>query len=160
VANCLTQFGVCVLNGNGIDLQGIGIAGSKGFGGGFGKSIVQPFGEPEIKDFIHSGIEEAARLQRTLSHLQTKHKLVVLHYAPIPETLVGEPLELYPFLGSSRFADAIDRGGADLILHGHAHHGAPSGKTMGKIPVYNVSRYVLCRETNSPYCQFVVDGVG
>ena len=158
VADCLIHYGVRILNGQAVELDGVGFAGSKGFGGGFGSRLIQPFGEQEIKDFILTGIEEAAKLQRSLENLGSKHRLVVLHYAPVPDTLAGEPLELYPFLGSSRFAEAVDRCGADLIVHGHAHHGSPQGRTLANIPVYNVSRYVLARETNLPYCLIEMDG--
>ncbi len=75
-----------------------------------------------------------------------------MHYAPIKATLVGEPMELFPFLGTSWLADAVDRRGADLIIHGHAHHGSPFGRTRGNIPVHNVSRFVQMEATGKPYC--------
>ena len=78
-------------------------------------------------------------------------KVVALHYAPIKETLKGEPLEIYPFLGSSRFAETIDRFGAHTIFHGHAHHGTLEGKTQAGTPVYNVALPVLRKALKRSY---------
>jgi Icc-related predicted phosphoesterase len=131
----------------------VGFVGTKGFCGGFGSSLVQPFGEAALKKFIRTSIDEAANLESCITQLQgCEHKVVILHYAPIRETLEGEPPELFPFLGTSRLANAIDPHGADVILHGHAHQGSPSGKTPGNIPVYNVSRFVQMTHTGKPYC--------
>jgi uncharacterized protein len=158
VADILNNGSVSLLDGTSIELGGVGFVGTKGFGGGFGPHLVQPFGENEIKRFICSGIDEADRLQAALSQVHTPHKLAIMHYSPIEATLVGEPKELYPFLGCSRFAEAVDCAGADLILHGHAHHGSPIGTTPGNIPVYNVSRYVKCGVTDRPYCLVHLNG--
>jgi Icc-related predicted phosphoesterase len=158
VAEILNSGQVCLLDGTSIEIDGVGFVGTKGFGGDFGPNLVQPFGEAEVKRFISTGIDEAVRLQAALSRMHAAHKLAVMHYSPIVDTLVGEPLELYPFLGCSRFAEAVDCAGADLVLHGHAHHGSPIGKTAGNIPVYNVSRYVKCGVTERPYCLIHLDG--
>lgn len=121
----------------------VGFAGGKGFGGGFGTTCLTPFGETPLKAFIHETMNEANKLERGLTELNSKYRVVVLHYAPVRDTLAGEPTELYPFLGSSLLCDPIDRLGADLILHGHAHHGVQIGQTEKGIPVRNVAQPVL-----------------
>jgi uncharacterized protein len=140
-----------VLDGDAWERDGVGFIGTKGFCGGFGDRRLMPFGEPLIKTFIQASIDEAARLEDALSRLETRHKVAVLHYAPIAGTLLGEDPQIYPFLGYSRLGDALDRYGADLIVHGHAHGGVPVGSTPGGIPVYNVSRYVLRRAGRGDY---------
>lgn len=126
-----------------IDGSIVGFAGTKGFCGGYGTSCLMPFGEPEIKALINHTNLEAERLHRDLDGLKTDYRIVVLHYAPIVETLLGEPLELYPFLGSSLLEVPIEELGADLVIHGHAHHGVEVGRTPRGIPVRNVSLPVL-----------------
>ena len=134
-----------VLDGEAWELDGVGFVGTKGFCGGFGERRLMPFGETGIKTFIQTSMDEAARLEAALADLHTDRKVAVLHYAPIVGTLAGEDPQIFPFLGYSRFADVVDRHGADLIVHGHAHGGAPHGETPAGIPVHNVSRYVLRR---------------
>ncbi len=134
-----------VLDGETWELGDVGFAGTKGFCGGFGERRLMPFGETGIKTFVQTSMDEAARLETALAGLRTARKVAVLHYAPIVGTLAGEDPQIYPFLGYSRFADVIDRHGADLVVHGHAHGGAPCGATPAGIPVRNVSRYVLRR---------------
>lgn len=133
----------------------VGFAGTKGFGGGFGSHLLSAFGESAIKMFVHEAVEEALKLENALKRLETSKKVAVLHYAPIPGTLVGEPREIFPFLGSSRLADAIDTVGVDLVFHGHAHHGSPTGKTLGGIPVYNVALAQL-ENPKKPYLVFEI----
>jgi uncharacterized protein len=116
--------------------------------------LIQPFGEAALKTFIRTSIEEAIQLENALVKLSCDRKVAILHYAPIRETLYGEPEELYPFLGSSRLAGALDRQGVDIIVHGHAHHGSPFGLTPGNIPVHNVSRFVQLQYGKKPYCLF------
>ena len=110
-----------------------------GGGGGFGRGALTAFGEPEVKAFVQGAIDESLKLERALSQLRTPKRVVVLHYAPVAATVTGEPLEIYPYLGSSRLAEVIDRHGADLVVHGHAHSGSPEGKTTAGCPVYNVA---------------------
>ena len=143
-----------VLDGDAWELDGVAFVGTKGFCGGFGEHRLMPFGEDLIKTFIQAGIDEAARLEGALSRLAGRHTVAVLHYSPIAGTLQGEDPQIYPFLGYSRFADALDRYGADLVVHGHAHAGAPAGCTPGGIPVHNVSRYVLRRAGGADYALF------
>lgn len=139
----LGQAGVTVLDGNAVEIEGVGFTGVKGFAGGFGRAALGPFGEPLIKEFVRAAVDESLKLERGLRELRTDHRIVLLHYAPITDTLVGEPEQIYTFLGSSRLLQPIDTLGADVVLHGHAHHGAYRGETPGGIPVYNVAMHVL-----------------
>lgn len=151
----LEDAGVHILEGNGITLDinsaRVGIAGVKGFGGGFLGASASDFGEPEIRAFVGHTKERAARLETALRGLECDRRIALLHYAPVPDTLRGERLELYPFLGSYLLAEAIDRAGADLVLHGHAHAGSEQGVTAGGVPVRNVAQPVL-RRAYALYC--------
>ncbi|HVI06175.1 MAG TPA: metallophosphoesterase [Sphingomicrobium sp.] len=139
----LSEQGIKVLDGTAYERDGVGFAGTKGFIGGFGRGVLTAFGEPEIKSFVRAGIEEALKLERAMSQLRTKKRVVVLHYAPVAATIEGEAPEIYPFLGTSRLAEVVDRSGADLVIHGHAHHGKCHGKTPGGVPVHNVAITLL-----------------
>jgi len=143
----LTTSGIHMLDGNGIDLEigsmRIGFAGTKGFAGGFGRYLLTGFGEQSIKDFVLAGIIEVEKLERALSQLTSRRRVVVLHYSPIRDTLAGEPLELYPFLGNSELSKPIDSFGADVVFHGHSHYGSRSGHTKGGVPVFNVSQTLV-----------------
>jgi Icc-related predicted phosphoesterase len=149
VRETLEQAGVTVLEGDTITLtingSALGIAGTKGFGGGFAGACGHAFGEPEMKEFMHVTEQMAARLEENLHSLTTAHRVALLHYAPVKETLAGERLEIYPFMGSYLLAEALDRGGADLVIHGHAHHGTEKGVTARGIPVRNVAMPLLKR---------------
>lgn len=139
----LVSEGVKLLDGTGYERDGVGFAGTKGFPGGFGRGALTAFGEPEVKAFVQAAIDEALKLERALSQLRTPKRVVVVHYAPIGATVQGEPPEIFPYLGSSRLSEVIDRHGADLVLHGHAHHGAAEGKTTAGCPVHNVALPIL-----------------
>lgn len=139
VKNVLNDSGVIVLDGDTYEISGVGFAGVKGFGGGFGRRALAPWGEAIIKQFVHEGIEEALKLENALGRLRTPTKVVLLHYAPIHATVVGEPDEIMPFLGSTRLEEVVDRFRAAVVFHGHAHHGSPEGLTKGGIPVFNVA---------------------
>lgn len=143
LAQMLTSGGIKVLEGSAYERDGVGFAGCKGFVGGFGRGALTAFGEPEIKAFVRASIEETLKLERAMSHLRTPKRVVVLHYSPIAATVEGEAREIYPFLGTSRMAEVIDRHGADLVLHGHAHNGTLSGQTTAGIPVQNVAITLL-----------------
>jgi Icc-related predicted phosphoesterase len=123
----------------------LGVAGAKGFGGGFAGACGTDFGEPEMKAFIRHTKKLAEGLERTLAELRADVKVVLLHYSPVEATLVGERLEIYPFLGSYLLGEAVDRAGADLVLHGHAHRGQEKGVTPAGIHVRNVAQPVLHR---------------
>jgi Icc-related predicted phosphoesterase len=120
-----------------LELKGVGFAGAKGFCGGFDKQMLAPFGEDTIKQFVNEAVNESLRLEIALNSLRTERTVVVLHYAPIAATVMGEPPEIFPFLGSSRLAETIDHFDVDVVFHGHAHHGTYSGKTTKGTPVYN-----------------------
>lgn len=119
------------------------LVGVKGFGGGFGRRTIAAFGEEIIKKFTGESIQEALRLGALLDAVTAPKIVVLLHYAPIPQTLDGEPLELFPFLGTSHLMDTIDRFPVSVVFHGHAHHGSFAGRTAKGIPVYNVARAIL-----------------
>jgi Icc-related predicted phosphoesterase len=144
----MTEEGIKVLDGTAYERDGVGFAGTKGFIGGFGRGVLTAFGEPEIKRIVQSSIDEALKLERAMSQLRTEKRVVVLHYAPVVGTVTGEPAEIFPYLGTSRLAEVVDRHGANLIVHGHAHHGAREGKTVGGVPVYNVALHLL--QTQQP----------
>lgn len=143
VSKMLVSEGVKLLDGTGYERDGVGFAGTKGFPGGFGRGALTAFGEPEVKAFVQAAIDESLKLERALSQLRTPKRVVVVHYAPIGATVQGEPPEIFPYLGSSRLSEVIDRHGADLVLHGHAHHGAADGKTTAGCPVHNVALPIL-----------------
>jgi Icc-related predicted phosphoesterase len=150
----LVAEGVKLLDGTGYERDGVGFAGTKGFPGGFGRGALTAFGEPEVKAFVQAAIDESLKLERALSQLRTPKRVVVLHYAPIGGTVQGEPPEIFPYLGSSRLMEVIDRHGADLVVHGHAHHGAADGKTTAGCPVHNVALPIL--QAMSPPCAYRV----
>jgi Icc-related predicted phosphoesterase len=150
VRRILRDAGILLLEGKPVEIQGVGFAGAKGFAGGFGARMLTPFGEPAIKQFVAEGVEEAMRLETALRALRTERRVVVLHYAPVAATVEGEPKEIFPFLGSSRLAEAIDRFGVSAVLHGHAHLGTYAAATEKGIPVYNCSRSVS-KPSGRPY---------
>src|SRR5438067_1195540 len=145
VKQILCEAGITILDGDAVEIKGVGFAGVKGFCGGFGRRALEPWGEPAIKAFVREALDEALKLESALARLRTTNRLALLHYSPIEATVEGEPLEIYPFLGSSRLEDPINRYEVDAVLHGHAHHGTPEGRTSTHIPVYNVSMSLLRR---------------
>jgi Icc-related predicted phosphoesterase len=145
VKEILCGAGVIVLDGDAVELKGVGFAGVKGFCGGFGRRALEPWGEPAIKSFVREALDEALKLESALARLRTTNRIALLHYAPIQATVEGEPLEIFPFLGSSRLEEPINRYEVDAVLHGHAHHGTPEGRTSANVPVYNVSMSLLKR---------------
>ena len=158
IVDALAEGDVRVLRGEGavveIDGRRLGIAGTCGFGGGFVGASGSDFGEPEMKSFIARSRREAAGLEHALAALDTDVRIALLHYAPVPDTLVGERLEIYPFLGSYLLAEAIDRVGADLVIHGHAHGGSEKGVTPGGVPVRNVAQPLI----GSAFIVYCFDG--
>jgi Icc-related predicted phosphoesterase len=139
VRQILGDAGVTLLDGDACEIQGIGVAGVKGFGGGFGVRALGPWGETIIKQFVREAVDEALKLEAAMARLRTTHLVALLHYAPIQQTVEGEPLEIYPFLGSSRLEEPINRYQVTAVVHGHAHRGQPRGHTGSGVPVYNVS---------------------
>jgi Icc-related predicted phosphoesterase len=155
VAAALEDAGVRILEGESavldVDGERLAIAGVKGFGGGFAGACGSDFGEPEMKAFIRHTKSISARLDDAVAALEGDARVVLMHYAPIPETLQGERLEIYPFLGSYLLGEAVDRHGADLIVHGHAHRGTEKGVTPGGVRVRNVAQPLIRRAYNL-YC--------
>src|SRR5262245_3181500 len=145
VRQVLTEAGTIVLDGDATEVKGVGIAGVTGFGGGFGKHALAPWGEPVIKQFVHAAVEEALKLEKALARLRTPSLIALMHYSPVQSTVNGEPLEIYPFLGSSRLEEPLGRYPVSLVFHGHAHRGQPEGTTSNGAPVYNVSMPLLTR---------------
>ncbi|HJP56974.1 MAG TPA: metallophosphoesterase [Gemmatimonadales bacterium] len=141
----LHEGGIRILDGDADEILGIGFAGVKGFAGGFGRGALGPWGEPAIKAFVQEALSEALKFEKALAKLRTPSKVALLHYAPISATVEGEPLEIYPYLGSGRLEEPLSRYPVDMVFHGHAHHGAPEGRTRDGIPVYNVSMALLQR---------------
>ncbi|MDQ3471370.1 MAG: metallophosphoesterase, partial [Pseudomonadota bacterium] len=157
VARILHEAGMTVLDEQAVELDGVGFAGVKGFIGGFGRGELAPFGEPEIKAFVDVANKEARKLENALRSLRTEKIFAVLHYSPVIDTLEGEPIEIYQYLGSSRLADALDRfDNIAAVVHGHAHHGAYEGRTMRGTPVYNCAQFVLNEKFGRPYALFEV----
>lgn len=141
----MIDAGVTMLDGDAIEINGVGIAGVKGFGGGFGKYALGPWGETIIKEFVREAVDEALKLEKALARIRTRRMIALLHYSPIQATVEGEPTEIFPFLGSSRLEEPINRYPVSLVVHGHAHRGQPEGRTTTGVPVYNVSMALLAR---------------
>ena len=157
VARILTDHGVQMLDGQAIEVQGIGFAGVKGFGGGFGRGALGPWGEPAIKSFVQEAVDEALKLETALARLRTPRKVAVLHYSPIRETVEDEPPEIFPYLGSSRLEEPLNRYPVDVVFHGHAHGGRFEGKTSMGVPVYNVSAPLLHRRSPDGLAVHVIE---
>ena len=155
VVAALRAGGITVLEGAStvVEVGGtrLGIAGTKGFGGGFAGACGSDFGEPEMKAFVGHTKALAERLHAALASLDTDYRVALMHYAPVPDTLAGERLEIFPFLGSYLLAEAVDEAGADLVLHGHAHAGTEKGVTAGGVHVRNVAQPVI-RKAYALYC--------
>ena len=143
VRRIMSDAGVVTLDGETTEVHGIGFAGVKGFAGGFGRRALGPWGEPSIKKFVHESVDEALKLEKALARLRNEHRVAVLHYSPIQETVEGEPREIFPFLGCSRLEEPLTRYPVSAVFHGHAHHGAPEGRTRNGVAVFNVSMSMM-----------------
>ncbi|GHE87081.1 metallophosphoesterase [Amycolatopsis deserti] len=148
ITKLLSDHGIQVLEGAStrleIDGQTLGVAGVKGFGGGFAGKCASAFGEREMKAFVEHSIDRSDALRAAMMELDdVDHRIALTHYSPIPETLRGEPPEIYPFLGSYQLGEVIDECGADLAIHGHAHFGCEQGVTPGGVRVRNVAQPVI-----------------
>jgi Icc-related predicted phosphoesterase len=152
ITEVLTESDMTVLEGDAtvLELNGhrLGVAGVKGFGGGFAGACASNFGEREMKDFVGTTEVVAAKLADALQSVQCDALVALTHYAPVPDTLLGEPLEIYPFLGCYQLGRAIDSAPTALALHGHAHHGSERGRTPGGVPVRNVAHPVIKQAYN------------
>lgn len=147
VRRILTEAGIRLLDGETVEVHGIGFAGIKGFAGGFGRGALGPWGEEAMKRFVHEAVQEALKLESALARLRTPSRIALLHYAPVVDTVDGEPREIYPWLGCSRLEEPLSRYTVTAVFHGHAHHGQPVGKTAAGSPVYNVSLPLLMQLT-------------
>jgi Icc-related predicted phosphoesterase len=143
VERLLTEVGVQFLDGEAVEVHGVGFAGAKGFLGGFGRATLGPWGEPAVKRFVQEAIDEALKLEEALSRLRTPKRVAVMHYSPVRDTCVGEPEEIFSYLGCGRLEEPLHTYPVDAVFHGHAHHGFPDGRTSNGIPVYNVALPLL-----------------
>jgi Icc-related predicted phosphoesterase len=143
VSRILSDVGVNMLSGDACEVRGVGFAGVRGFGGGFGRYALAPWGEETVKRFVHEALDEALKLESALTRLRMRHAVVLMHYAPIRATVEGEPVEIYPFLGSSRLEEPLLRYPVSAVFHGHAHHGTFEGRLRDNTPVYNVALPLL-----------------
>jgi uncharacterized protein len=150
VEKILKAAGMHLLNGQSYETNGVAFVGVKGFVGGFGRRMLASFGEAVLKTFVAESVKEAMRLENAMRAVGTERAVVVLHYAPIADTVEGEPLEIFPFLGSSRLSETIDRFKVSAVVHGHAHHGRYQGHTPRGAPVYNVA-FPVEKSTGRPY---------
>ena len=146
ITRILSDGGVTVLDGTAVEVLGIGFAGVKGCCGGFGARALQPWGEVALKQFARESVEETVKLESALAKLRTPSKVVLMHYAPIVDTVRGEPAEIFPFLGSSRLEEPINRYEVTALFHGHAHNGSAEGRTLAGTPVYNVALPLLYKQ--------------
>lgn len=144
VFDVLTKAGIKMLDGDAHEVLGVGIAGVKGFAGGFGRGTLGPWGETIVKEFVQEAVSEAFKLESALARLRTPQRIALLHYSPIAATVEGEPREIFPFLGCGRLAEPLTRYPVTAVFHGHAHRGSPEGK-VGEVPVYNVAMPLLHR---------------
>ena len=158
ITSLLRSGGIHVLEGETVELEiddmSLGVAGVIGFGGGFAGRCASDFGEPEMKAFVRRTIDSARRLETALGELDSDVRVALMHYSPVVDTLGREPLEIHAFLGSYLLAEAVDRVGADLVLHGHAHRGSERGMTPGGVRVRNVAQPVI----GAPFRVFEIGG--
>jgi Icc-related predicted phosphoesterase len=145
VRRILSDAGVHVLDGEACEIHGVGIAGAKGFAGGYGRATLGSWGERPIKQFVNEAIQEALKLESALAKLRTPERVAMLHYSPVAQTVQGEPVEIFAFLGSSRLEEPLIRFPVNVVVHGHAHRGTPEGATVNGTPVYNVAMPLLKR---------------
>ena len=159
ITHTLVGAGIHLLDGDSVEIAGIGFAGIKGFCGGFGARALGPWGEATIKAFVQETIAEALKLETALARLKTPSRVALLHYSPVEATVLGEPPEIFPFLGSSRLEEPLLRYDVSVVFHGHAHHGQTEGRTARGVPVFNVSLPLLQRQTPPENIRvFEVDG--
>ena len=145
IRQILADAGATVLDGEATEIHGVGFAGVKGFAGGFGRGALGPWGEPAIKHFVQEAVDESLKLEAALARLRTPRRVAVLHYSPVRSTVEGEPPEIFPYLGSSRLEEPINRYRVNAVFHGHAHRGTAEGRTATGVPVYNVAMPLLAR---------------
>lgn len=143
IKKILSNDNITLLDGESTIIHNVAFVGLKGFGGGFGKYMLAPWGEQSVKNFVNETVNDVLRLENALRRVETERRVILLHYSPTRETVIGEPEEIFPYLGCSRLADPINRFGATVVFHGHAHHGTHEGKTSAGIPIFNVSFAIM-----------------
>jgi Icc-related predicted phosphoesterase len=158
IRSTLMDAHIHVLDGETCEVHGVGFAGAKGFAGGFGRGTLGAWGEASVKLFVQEALNESLKLEAALARLRTEHRIALLHYAPIVGTVEGEPREIFPYLGTSRLEQPVDRYPVAAVFHGHAHNGSLEGETLGHVPVYNVALPLLQRHT--PHRPFKVFSLG
>jgi Icc-related predicted phosphoesterase len=157
VQSILAETGMHILDGESIEILGAGFAGVCGFGGGFDRQMLNPWGEPIIKAFVQEALDHSLRLEKALNRLPMARRVVLLHYAPIRATVEGENPEIFPFLGSSRLENPINQFNVSVVFHGHAHNGTPSGRTSAQVPVFNVALPLISRQNGDELPLFVFE---
>lgn len=145
VHDILCESGVKMLDGGSVMIDDVGFAGVKGFCGGFGRGTLGPWGESAVKLFVKEAMDETLKLESALARLRTDRRVALLHYSPLRDTVVGEPEEIFPFLGNSRLEEPLERYPVTVAFHGHAHRGTPEGKTRVGTPVFNVALPLMRR---------------
>jgi Icc-related predicted phosphoesterase len=145
IRRILVDAGIILLDGDAVEVRGIGFAGARGFAGGFGRGTLGAWGERVVKAFVQEAVDEAMKLESALARLRTESRIAVLHYAPIRATVENEPPEIFPFLGSGRLEEPLNRYPVTAAVHGHAHNGSHEGRTSAGVPVYNVSLPLMRR---------------
>jgi Icc-related predicted phosphoesterase len=145
IAHVLREAGANVLDGEAVEVRGVGVGGVKGFMGGFARGTLEAWGEEAVKVFVREAIDESLKLERALARLRTPQRLALLHYSPIRATVEGEPVEIFPYLGCGRLEEPLNRYAVTAVFHGHAHRGTAEGHTAAGIPVYNVALPLLAR---------------
>jgi Icc-related predicted phosphoesterase len=145
IRQILTDADVTVLDGEATEVHGVGFAGVKGFAGGFGRGALGPWGEHATKQFVQEAVDESLKLEAALARLRTTRRVAMMHYSPVRATVEGEPHEIFPYLGSSRLEEPINRYRVTAVFHGHAHRGTAEGRTSTGVPVYNVSMPLMAR---------------
>src|SRR5690606_7301856 len=150
IRSIIQKENIHVLDGEAVVIGDVGFAGVKGFGGGFDNHMLSMFGEGAMKSFVQEAVDEALRLDRALARLDAEYediqkRIVLMHYAPIKETIIGEPEPIFPFLGCSRLSEPLNRRRVLAAFHGHAHAGSLEGKTSSGVRVFNVSKPILVK---------------
>jgi Icc-related predicted phosphoesterase len=157
VARILVDSGIIVLDGDAVEVKGVGFAGVRGFAGGFGRGTLGSWGEKTVKAFVQEAVDEALKLESALARLRTLSRVAVLHYAPIRATVENEPPEIFPFLGCGRLEDPLNRYPVTAVVHGHAHNGTPEGRTAAGVPVFNVSLPLMRRTRSDTAPLFILE---
>ncbi len=158
VTHILRESGMMVLDGDVQTINGVDFIGTKGFAGGFGDYALKPWGELSFKEMVKEGQKEAAKFETALNRSNSIYRIGLLHYAPIRQTVEGEPEEIIPFLGSSMFEDVLVQHSINAVFHGHAHHGKLQGVTRNNIPVFNVAMPLLqqANPSQAPFFSYLM----